>query len=447
MAGLGAARSLQDQGVRSVVVEGAARLGGRLHTEDVAGHSVDLGAAWIHGPIDNPLSPLATLAGVVGYPTTFSDVPEGLFAKRLAGPLHDSAQFASGVREFWTQAGLAAQTPVLSGTNRPDRSFRDLLDDGTISPVAIPANSAKAAGFDFAGWVGLQGHEAADLEDLSFDGYDYDTRDGGDILLADGGYLKLVEYLSSDHDDIRLETKVLAISSQPHGFDVLVRQTDFADETIAAAAVIVTTSIGVLQAGSIKFDPPLSSSVLNAIDGIGMGANEKLVVSFADWPWEQGLDYAVLTDSAGDDPFVSWLLRSDAPIAVSYAGGRRARAMGEQSDAEALDAGLKALTDLFGPLPQVLGSARTTWVDNPLIKGSYSFNTSVRSGDARELLSKPVLPGLVLSGEAMNVSDYGTAHGALIAGRRSADQVVAHLRHPGADGNKLEDQRIDTEQR
>ena len=59
MAGLVAARTLQQAGRRVVVLEARQRIGGRIWTEQVGADRVDLGASWIHGPDGNPLTKLA----------------------------------------------------------------------------------------------------------------------------------------------------------------------------------------------------------------------------------------------------------------------------------------------------------------------------------------------------------------------------------------------------
>jgi len=54
IAGLTVASALAHGGVECVVVEARDRIGGRLHTVDLAGSPVDLGGSWIHTPIGNP---------------------------------------------------------------------------------------------------------------------------------------------------------------------------------------------------------------------------------------------------------------------------------------------------------------------------------------------------------------------------------------------------------
>jgi polyamine oxidase len=56
IAGLAAASRLLQAGIDAVVLEGRDRIGGWLHTVDLAGTPVDRGGSWIHHPIGNPLT-------------------------------------------------------------------------------------------------------------------------------------------------------------------------------------------------------------------------------------------------------------------------------------------------------------------------------------------------------------------------------------------------------
>src|SRR5688572_22677600 len=72
VAGLAAARTLHDAGYQVTVLEGRDRIGGRVWTSRAMdGIPVDLGASWIHGIDDNPVSELAEEAGVETVATDF----------------------------------------------------------------------------------------------------------------------------------------------------------------------------------------------------------------------------------------------------------------------------------------------------------------------------------------------------------------------------------------
>src|SRR6266516_3787764 len=64
IAGLTVANALAHGGVECVVLDARNRIGGRLHTVDLAGSPVDLGGSWIHTPVGNPMRAFAEHVGV-----------------------------------------------------------------------------------------------------------------------------------------------------------------------------------------------------------------------------------------------------------------------------------------------------------------------------------------------------------------------------------------------
>ncbi|TAG29196.1 MAG: FAD-dependent oxidoreductase, partial [Rhodobacterales bacterium] len=73
MAGLGAARRLQNAGARVSVIEARDRIGGRSHTSYLwPDLPVDMGASWIHGTKGNPMTALAQALGVTMTPTDYN---------------------------------------------------------------------------------------------------------------------------------------------------------------------------------------------------------------------------------------------------------------------------------------------------------------------------------------------------------------------------------------
>jgi polyamine oxidase len=71
MAGLAAARRLADAGMDITVLEARDRIGGRMWTDTSLGVPIDLGAAWIHGTENNPLTQLADQIGARRVETDF----------------------------------------------------------------------------------------------------------------------------------------------------------------------------------------------------------------------------------------------------------------------------------------------------------------------------------------------------------------------------------------
>src|SRR5260370_25037238 len=62
-AGIAGARRLATSGLSAMVLEAAARVGGRAWTCDVAGLRLDLGCGWLHSANRNPWTRIAEAAG------------------------------------------------------------------------------------------------------------------------------------------------------------------------------------------------------------------------------------------------------------------------------------------------------------------------------------------------------------------------------------------------
>lgn len=83
MSGLAAAHQLALAGRGVTVFEARDRIGGRVWTNDALGTPLDLGASWIHGTDDNPMTKLADGLGVERVETDDSYVIRGLGGRRL----------------------------------------------------------------------------------------------------------------------------------------------------------------------------------------------------------------------------------------------------------------------------------------------------------------------------------------------------------------------------
>ena len=62
-AGVGAARRLAGSGLSTLLLEASSRLGGRAHTQEIAGLDLDLGCGWLHSADRNSWAAIARAAG------------------------------------------------------------------------------------------------------------------------------------------------------------------------------------------------------------------------------------------------------------------------------------------------------------------------------------------------------------------------------------------------
>ncbi|MGC8510517.1 MAG: FAD-dependent oxidoreductase [Acidimicrobiales bacterium] len=147
LAGLRAAQVLDDHGLDVLLVERAARIGGRVHSFEVDGFVVDEGFQLV-----NPSYPELRAAGVVAsldlrpFPGLVSYGEEGsrwTLADPRRWPLRAISELLHGrprLDDAWRLARLLAEARVASAsrlTSLPDRSTREGLEEAGLSDATI----------------------------------------------------------------------------------------------------------------------------------------------------------------------------------------------------------------------------------------------------------------------------------------------------------------------
>jgi monoamine oxidase len=318
-AGLAATRALARRKFRVVVVEARDRIGGRVHSCDDSGAMVEHGAQWIHGTDGNPLTKLARRAGCTLHPTDY----EALAVRDATGhPVHVPAAAVDTIVELFYGADPFGDLAALRA--RMQDSDATLLDYLLTSIVE---------------------HElGANLEALSPLAYDEGEEHGEpDAVVAEG--LSAVLAPLAEDLDLRLESPVQEIRWSEQGVSVAT-----VDEALTADHCVCTLPLGVLQAGAVSFDPPLPARTRRAIERLGVGHLEKLILRFERPFWDEG---AVMLGHLPLERghFVEWLNLlplTGRPVLVGFNAAGVALGYGERTDAEVIAAGLLALERMYG---------------------------------------------------------------------------------------------------
>jgi hypothetical protein len=180
---------------------------------------------------------------------------------------------ALGMHGFDAEAASAA-------LDRPDPSLADgfawYFEHGGLDPVwKEPVSAMLESCFAALGTGGP-------AERISLKGHAGYREEGGNAVVA-GGYGRLVEHLAAG---LEVQTRN-PVSTLVHASDGVEARSD--EASWRGDAAIVTVPLGVLQAGTITFDPPLPASHDEAIGRLSMGTVEKLVVGFAERFWPEGM--------------------------------------------------------------------------------------------------------------------------------------------------------------
>lgn len=410
VAGLAAARRLGERGVRSVVVlEARQRVGGRVHTVEHDGVAYDMGASWIHGLEDNPITRLAT---DLGLPRVVTDYDSRTDFGHDGQPVEDG--------EITPEARLEAILAEVEASMEagPDRSLHEVVEQVIAASGLYPE---AADDVRYALTVVVEHELAASASELSARCFDSGEVKPGDDAILPSGYARIAEHLAQGLD-VRLAQVVEAIEVTPD----LVRVRT-AGALFEAERAVITLPHGVLRAGAVRFSPPLSADKAEAIARLRSGILQKVWLRFPAPFWRSHSDTHFFGYRGAEGRFAEWLDLSvllGEPVLLGFNAGDQARALEALSDEEIVADGLRVLGRIVGgDVPRPTLSLVSRWGQDPFARGSYSSH-GVGACDAdRRALAAIEHARLHFAGEATSVAFAATVHGAYLSGLRAADEL------------------------
>jgi monoamine oxidase len=410
MAGLTAARGLQDRGHAVRVLEARDRVGGRIHTLHRDGFAVDLGAAWLHGADNNPMHDLVRSIGVPLAPTDHQDMD-----------MYDATgqRYAAELRN-----AIMAQTNRLF--NEATRVARALPEDLPLSEALQAATLRLQQGIAAAddGSSAVLSRPMADMGALSARGDPAaQVPQGPDLLFVQG--MDALVQRQAHGLDIRLGCAVEGIDWS--GSQVTVATSH---GRMQAEAAVITVPLGVLQTGRPAFAPPLPGAWLAALQALRVTTMDKLVLEFEACFWPAENDYLSIAGGT-EGAFSAFLDGSrywNRPVLIALCSGRYATGAEARADEAVAHEALRVLQQICPgkDLPRLRTMHFTRWGQDPWSAGSYSILPPKMTGQAYDALATPA-GRIVLAGEHTCREHPATVHGAWLSGQRAAAQVAGML--------------------
>ncbi len=413
VAGLSAARDLHDAGLRTVLLEARERVGGRVWTDrTIAEHPVELGAEFVHGDRADTWDLIRRLE----LPTRhWPKQDESLVQLEDGGVRTMRAARAA-------DAGFDATRTMALPADVPGR-YEDL--DAYLRRVGWTADQRRHVRRAFANAAGDDPHRLSAAAIVH--GRATDDAGAGDFRLPDGQ--DALPRALADGLDIRLGVVVTGVAVGPDGAEVESVHAGSAGPATRwrARAAVVALPLGVLQAGTVAFEPGLETLKGDALAGLRMGPVIKVVYRLAAPPFDP--DAGVEAVYARGTPPMWWTSSPpDAkhPVWTGLVSGSGAADLLRLEPETALRRALAALEEVAARSLDVVDGRVVAWPDDPWARGGYSHVVPGHHG-ARERLAAPT-PPLFWAGEASAPeSCAATVHGALRSGARAAREVLAAL--------------------
>jgi monoamine oxidase len=411
MAGLGAARVLHDAGARVTVIEARDRIGGRTHTSHLwPDLPVDMGASWIHGTKDNPVTALARAQGLKLTATDYKRSVTYNETGQKISFVKPAEQALALVERARKQVDDADADLSLQAAIEASKDWQRLShDERRIARLAINTR--------------IEHEYSGDWSRLSAWHFDEGVDFPGDEAVVTPGFGPILAHLAQGLD-LRLAEPVTTIAPTVGGIGVTTtRGTHQADHAI------VTLPLGVLQSGDVRFAEALARKRQRAVDVLGMGLLNKCVLRFdrAFWPVDMDwIDFLGPAENLWAD-WTSYLSATGQPLIVGFNAARVAEEVEGLDDRDTTASAMAALRAMFGSsVPDPLGAQISRWRQDPFALGAYSFKAVGSSRkDRKALFGADWGDRLFFVGEATSADQPSTVHGALITGRAAALALLA----------------------
>ncbi|KAL5615369.1 hypothetical protein BROUX41_005417 [Berkeleyomyces rouxiae] len=394
-----------------------------------------------------------------------ANVEASLLSRRLAserlrsvGDFSKYGRAAIKAREMgWSvNSGVKATTTInLDAAAHADKTCMGLVFEEAIRQYTDIVN-LEPAHFRLLNWhvANLEYSNATDLHNLSLGGWDIDAGNEweGKHTMIVGGYQSMARGLLMCPEplDCRFLSPVQKIiyaskfdsTNQDHKAAVICED----GTRIDADCIVSSIPLGVLKAESIAFEPELPEWKKGAINRVGYGVLNKVILTYQEPFWETDRDiFGILRDPANPDSMrqeeyaenrgrlFQWFnvsISSGLPCLVALMAGKAGYATENEDDESLVREATMLLRKVFGedvPYPEEV--IVTRWASDKYSYGSYSSSGPEMEWDDYDKLAKPI-GNLFFAGEHTIGTHPATVHGAYISGLRAASEVFASILGP-----------------
>ncbi len=421
-AGLQAARYLHDNGMDDfIVIDGADYIGGRVVNAPFAGVRVELGANWAQPGGTTVVEQVREL----GLDTHLSNWDSIVMINETGHDVTDEADPSwERLEAAMEKAAEIAQDIVDKG--KPDMSQRAALRLSGWRAVTPIDHAVEWFDYDFE-WADVPGVTSLQSTALLDDSEDVlfvkDQRGFQYIFNDIVGFMQEDPYLNH----VRLNQTVVSIDhSEEDGVTVTCH-----DGTVYTGKyALVTFGLGVMQYGSVEFNPSLPDWKIEEFFQFIMTSFTKIFVKWPSKFWGDEEWIMHINERRGYYPVffnleAEGLFPEGTNILAAFVSGDESRRIEWQSDAETKAEIEKVLRSLYGEqaVPDAEDILISGWNRNPLHRGAYSNWPVEVSLDCFKKMQANV-GRLYFGGEHTDEVYNGYVLGAQLSGEREAKKIL-----------------------
>lgn len=310
----------------------------------------------------------------------------------------------------------------------------------------------NAQDFRLLNWhvANLEYSNATNLNRLSIKGWDIDAGNEweGKHTMVVGGYQSVARGLLMLPAPLNIQHKaaVKKIAYAPEGSVGPVKISLENGQTVDADYVVNTIPLGVLKHGNIEFQPPLPSRKTGAIERLGFGVLNKVILVYKEAFWDKERDIFGMLQTPTNrlslnqrdyasrrGRFFQWFNVTNTtgmPCLLALMAGDAGYDTEVTPNDELIAEATEVLRMRYGArVTQPLEAIVTRWESDRFARGSYSNAGVNMTADDYNLMAQP-LGNLYFAGEHTTVTHPATVHGAYLSGLRAAAEVFDSLLGP-----------------
>lgn len=215
---------------------------------------------------------------------------------------------------------------------------------------------------------------------------------------------------------------------------------------VEADFVVNTIPLGVLKHGNIKFEPPLPEWKSSAIERLGFGVLNKVILVYKEAFWDEDRDiFGVLRNppnrhsldqkdyASQRGRFFQWFnvtQTSGLPVLLALMAGDAGYDTEQTCNDDLVKEATDVLRRVYGSkVQQPIEAIVTRWASDKFARGSYSSAGPDMKADDYDTMAKPV-GNLFFAGEHTCGTHPATVHGAYLSGLRAASEVLEAMLGP-----------------